>query len=161
MRSTFSSLVATIVAVLAAQPALAITFPQLTTIYVGSGVRASSSGAFVGVATTFQCSNVSGVAANVRFLILSQTGSALDSVTLTVAHGGTLTVSTHNTIAYTENFFFDFEDPDVQLNSGAVNIESTQSAVFCNAKTLRAASVEPVGSWLPLVRVNPHPDTME
>ena len=53
-----------------AQPASAITFPTLTTIYVGSGVRDDGDAGNLGVATAFTCSNVSGSPATVRWLVL-------------------------------------------------------------------------------------------
>jgi hypothetical protein len=139
-----------------AQPAAAITFPQLTTIYVGSGVRDNGGGAAAGIATTFQCSNVSGVAAQIRFLIISSGGIA-GNLTLNAAHGDTLTVSTHSTLAYDENNNLNTG----VVAAGAINIESTQSGVFCNAKTIDAALSSPVGVTLDLVRVNPHPGTVE
>ena len=49
----------------------AVTFPSLTTIYVGSGVYDSGGGAHLGSATTFHCSNVSGVTATIRFHVLN------------------------------------------------------------------------------------------
>ena len=47
------------------------------------------------------------------------------------------------------------------MNEGVVNIESLQSGVFCNAKTIDAAADSRIGVTLPLVRVNPHPGTVE
>ena len=47
------------------------------------------------------------------------------------------------------------------LNGGVVNIESTQSGVFCSAVTIDAAAISPDGVPLRLVRVNPHPGTVE
>ena len=49
------------------QPAGAVTFPSLTTIYVGSGVRDDGGAANLGLATTFICSNVSGVTTTSAF----------------------------------------------------------------------------------------------
>ena len=58
-------------AVALVEPASAVTFPSLTTIYVGSGVFDDGNGANVGTATSIHCSNVSGVDVQVR--VLSQT----------------------------------------------------------------------------------------
>jgi len=74
-----------------------------------------------------------------------------------MGNGTAITVSTHNTNAHLE------------LNSlvtgsvspGVVNIESTQSGVFCSAETIDAAAAAPVGVTRNLVRVNPHPGTVE
>ena len=144
-------------AAIIAQSASATTFPSLTTIYVGGGVR-DNGGAFeAGSATVFHCVNVSGVSTSVRFLLLSNIGNVLASATRTVVHGQTTTVSTHSTIAYVEDFNFNAGS----VGEGGINIESLQSAVFCNAKTIDASTVAPIGVTLPLVRVNPHPGTVE
>ena len=58
------------------QPAGAITFPTLTTIYVGSGVYDDGGGTFVGEATSIHCSNVSGVSVQGRVLILGPSGGS-------------------------------------------------------------------------------------
>jgi hypothetical protein len=57
-----------------AQPAAAVTFPSLTTIYVGSGVYDDGLGTNASEATSIHCSNVSGVSVQVRVLILAQAG---------------------------------------------------------------------------------------
>jgi len=138
-----------------AQPAAAITFPSLTTIYIGTGVVDDGNPDNVGEATTFQCTNVSGVAAQVRFLVLG--GMVPVSRTVNVQHGETYTASTHPVAAY-------FEKADLNtgfVGEGAINIESTQSGVFCSAKSVSASAGFPDGVVLPLVRVNPHPGTVE
>jgi hypothetical protein len=48
-----------------------------------------------------------------------------------------------------------------QLTGGVVNIESTESGMFCSAMLLDAAASAPHGVALHLVRVNPHPGTVE
>ena len=153
MKTTFGALA---VAVALTQPASAVTFPSLTTIYVGAGV--SDDGAIInnGVATVFNCSNVSGVAASVRFLVLNSSGGSQGSVTTALQHGATHTVATHLTNTFTEN-------TDLSTGSvgqGVMNIESTQSGVFCHAMIVDAADAGN-GIVLPLVRVNPHPGTVE
>ena len=141
-----------------AQPAAAVTFPSLTTIYVGSGVRDDGGGANAGVATVFNCSNVSGVTATLRFLVLNQTGNGIEAdATVQIVHGQTRNAATHLEATF---------DSDTQLNTGlivgqgVINIESTQSGVFCTAMVTNAA-VGGNGITLPLVRVNPHPGTVE
>jgi hypothetical protein len=47
------------------------------------------------------------------------------------------------------------------VNQGVVNIEATNSAVFCNAMIVDAGAAIPDGIALHLVRVNPHPGTVE
>jgi len=56
------------------QPALAVTFPSLTTIYVAAGVLDQGGAPGTGVATTVYCANVSGQTAQVRVLILDNEG---------------------------------------------------------------------------------------
>jgi hypothetical protein len=140
-----------------AQPASAITFPSLTTIYVGTGVRDGGGANNTGIATVFHCSNVSGVSATVRFLVLNAGGAFQASVTIVFPHGVTQTVSTNFTSPYIETD----ELATGVVNQGVVNIESTESGVFCSAETIDAAAATPIGVTRPLVRVNPHPGTVE
>ena len=140
-----------------AQPTHAVTFPTLTTIYVGSGVYDDGSGNNAGEATSIHCSNVSGVPVSVRVLILANNGAVEGSLTQNLAHGVTVTFSTHGT--------FIFVDADLQTGGvfqGALNVEATNSAVFCTAAVIDAAVNPPAFSMpLHLVRVNPHPGTVE
>jgi len=137
-----------------AQPASAITFSKLTTIYVGAG--AASNGSVI--ATTLHCSNVSGVSANVRFLFLGPSGTVQGDHTASIGHGFTYTISTQEVPVFVENFVF---APELVLNEGVVNVESTNSAVFCTAKVVDPSVFGAIGFTLPLVRVNPHPGTVE
>ena len=157
MRNRLFGLAAAVGAATLATPTLATTFPSLTTIYVGSGVRDNGGTVHAGTATTFHCSNVSGVSTSVRFLVLYHTGSVAVSFTRTVAHGATVAVSTHATLPYEE----DTDLGTLAVSEGVINIESLQSGVFCNAKTIDASAAFPDGVVLPLVRVNPHPGTVE
>jgi hypothetical protein len=137
-----------------AQPAAAITFPSLTTIYVGSGVESFSTQN----ATIVHCSNVSGVTVSLRFLFLTHGGGEIAGThTSVVSHGQTYRVSTRST-GFSEDFAF---SPALSVSGGVVNIESTNSAVFCTAKVVDPEAVKPTGFALPLVRVNPHPGTVE
>jgi hypothetical protein len=149
------STIATAIAV----PASATTFPSLTTIYIITGVKNSGDGADQGVATAIQCSNVSGVTTNIRFLVLNAGGAVLASVTNNnVAHGQTIERSTHNTEAYlSEGVLI----PGTSLSSGTVNIESLQSGVFCTAAIIDASLSAPVGVTPHIVRINPHPGSVE
>jgi len=155
MRKSFAAIVFALAAALAPS-ASAITFSKFTTIYIGSGVRDDGNLDDVGIATTFQCTNVSGVSTMIRFVVLSATGAVILSRTEPAAHGATLTASTHPTVAYAETDFL-----DTGAVEGAVNIESLQSGVFCTAKTISASAAYPDGVALDLVRVNPHPGTVE
>ena len=143
-----------------AQPAAAVTFPTLTTIYVGSGVYDDGSINDNGEATSIHCSNVSGVSVQLRVLILSPIGTVAGALTHTLLHGRTVTFSTHATVIF-------LGDVDTSLatgfvTQGAVNVEATNSAVFCTAAVIDAEGNPPAFSMpLHLVRVNPHPGTVE
>ena len=141
---------------LLAQPAQAITFPSLTTIYVAAGVHDDGAGGSLGTATSVTCSNVSGVATSIRILVLSVGGTILASRTFhNLSHGTSVRYATHPT----------FLGPEVDLATGAVaggiaNVETTQSAVFCTFAVVDAAGPA-AGFPLNAVRVNPHPGTVE
>jgi hypothetical protein len=152
-----TTLAAIALAAALAHPANAVTFPSLTTIYVGTGVKDSGGGnTATGVATTFVCSNVSGNVASLRFVVLDNVSSVVGSMQVTLAHGRTGAISTHN-----ESFYDAVTLNTVQFGFGAVNIESTESGVFCSAVVVDAALTAPNGLDLHLVRVNPHPGTVE
>ena len=137
----------------AATPSPAITFPSLTTIYVASGVLDDGGVENAGIATSVHCSNVSGQFAEVRVLVLNHLGNVEGAATVGILHGGTQAFSTHGTII-----------ADNVLGTGPVlgvfNVESTQSAVFCSAMVVPAATPQN-GVALHMVRVNGHPGTIE
>ena len=134
------------------QPAAAITFPSLTTIYVASGVYS-----LFDADTAVHCSNVSGQTAQVRVLVLMPNATVGDSTTQTVAHGATITVATSALTGYDAIVL---EVGDVVV--GVLNVESTQSGVFCTAHVVAQSAAAPVtGDPLHMVRVNPHPGTVE
>ena len=137
-----------------AQPAAAITFPSLTTIYLGSGVYDDGSAANAGFATTVHCSNVSGQTTQLRLLVLNRFGAVVATETFLLTHGSSFTFSTHQT------GFVDNSLDTGAVGQGVLNVESTQSGVFCSAMIVSAGSVAS-GVALHLVRVNPHPGTVE
>ena len=150
-------LVAAALAATLAQPASAITFSKLTTIYVGTGVHDDGSAANLGIATAFICTNVSGFGADVRFAILNPSGNVVTSIPFRLSHGETSMLETHSTAV--------FDGSSINTGGiieGGINFESTQSGVFCNAWIVDAANAIPAFmAPLNLVRVNPHPGTAE
>jgi hypothetical protein len=142
-----------------AQPAAAITFPSLTTIYVGSGVTSGDAQGAAGTATSFHCTNVSGVTATIRYLVLGPDGAVAGSLSRSAAHGATVSASTHETGVFNDSA--NEISAGTAIEQGGVNIESTQSGVFCTAMIVNAAADVPEGIELHLVRVNPHPGTVE
>ena len=138
-----------------AQPASATTFPTLTTIYIGSGVQ-DTTGSSATTGTLVSCSNVSGVTASLRLLFLHVTGAVAAQTTVSIPHGATRTYATRGIFSvYTNNLVTG------QIQGGAVNIESTQSGMFCTAMIMDGAPTGPNGVQLHLVRVNAHPGTVE
>jgi hypothetical protein len=137
----------------AATPSPSTTFASLTTIYVVSGVIDGGGPSGSGTASTIHCSNVSGQSAQVRVLALNTVGGVEGSSTQTVPHGGTQAFSTHAT----NIIDFPLETGNFQ---GVFNVESTESAVFCSAMTVDAATPSQ-GFALHMVRVNGHPGTVE
>jgi hypothetical protein len=157
MRNSFAVFTFAVLALV--QSATAITFPSLTTIYVGTGVRDNGGGDNSGLATAFHCSNVSGTNVQIRFLVLRDDGSGAGAITRPVPHGGSITVSTHLTAFFIED---DVVSPSIVIGRGVINIESTESAVFCQAYITEAATTVPDSAIpLKLIRVNPHPGTVE
>jgi len=152
-----TTLTAIVLAATLAQPAVAITFPSLTTIYVASGVYDLKDFPTVDddTATSVHCSNVSGQNAQIRVLFLDAFGAVAGQTTENFSHGATITVSTNDVVAYF----------DISLNvaglRGVANVEATQSAVFCTASVVDRAAAPSTANPLHLVRVNPHPGTVE
>jgi hypothetical protein len=140
----------------AAMPAQAITFRTLTPIYVGTGAVDDGGGFNLGIATSINCSNVSGVSAQVRITVRRFSGPVEGSVTFTLLHGGTRTASTHSEAT----FDLDFNLATGPVFQGLIQVYSTQSGVFCNAIVTDAADAGN-GFNLGMVRLNPHPGTME
>jgi hypothetical protein len=110
-----------------------------------------------GVATSFHCTNFSGVPENIRFVTRNQFGILLTNVVFGLAHLATLIVSTHGTVLFTEQGL---------LNTGLVAqgttaIAATSINVICTAMIVDAASASPVGIALRGVRFNPIPGSQE
>jgi hypothetical protein len=140
----------------AATPSPAIAFGSLTTIYIGSGAYDDGGGPNAGIATTVHCSNVSGNTTQLRAQILGPGGNVEASATnFALPHGNTFTFSTHGT-----PFVNEIDLNTGFFSNGVINVESTQSAVFCTAMVIQAGSVA-TGVALHLVRGNPNPGTVE
>ena len=147
--------VAAALAAALAQPAAAVTFPQLTTIYVGPGVQ-DTTGSSATTGTLITCSNVSGATAAVRILFLTSAGGIAAQTTISLLHGATRNITTRVINSVNQSTL-----ATGAIDGGVVNIESTQSGVFCSAMILDSATSGPNGAALHLIRVNPHPGTVE
>jgi hypothetical protein len=133
------------------------TFPNSTTIYIVPSARDDGSAANTGTATVVGCTNVSGVTVTVRFLALNFFGTPVADRTTSIANGATVAASTHNTVSYNEAILLN----SGPLSQGAIDVESTNAAVFCTAMTINAAASFPEGVDLHVVRVNGLAGTQE
>ena len=151
MKTTFAAIA---LAAALAQPASAITFSKLTTIYIASGVFDDGSAEDTGIATSVHCTNVSGQVTTVRVLVLDANGEVVAADSTGLAHGATMSASTHGTL------FGNLTLSTGPVVLGVFNIESLQSAVFCSAMIVDAATPQN-GVARHMVRVNGHPGTVE
>jgi hypothetical protein len=119
-------------------------------IYRASGVIDTGSAANVGVATVFQCTNISIVTENLRFVIRNFNSVIAANQLFTVPSFQTLTASTHSTALYANQTI----SPGSSIN-GTVAIAATTSNIFCTARTVDASAGIPSGIILPMVRFNP------
>ena len=148
----------TTAAVIAVLPAQATTF-SLRTIYVAAGVYDSGDADNVGTATSVHCSNLSGKSATLKVSFYGAGGGLEGASSFSLLNLWSATVSTHDTI-FSEN------DVATGLMQGVLNIQSTESGVFCTAMLVDAAGGPgaadvPEGIALHMVRYNPHPGTVE
>ena len=146
-------------ALTAALPAQATTF-SLRTIYVASGVFDSGDLADVGTATSVHCSNLSGKSATVRVSFYARNGLLEGFNSGPLANLETRTISTHAT------YFGETYLGTGAIAQGVLNVQSTESGVFCSAMLVDAAGGPgaadvPEGVALHMVRYNPHPGTVE
>jgi hypothetical protein len=118
-------------------------------IYRVSGV-ADSVGA-TGVATTFHCTNFSGVPETVRFVIRNHVGQLLVNITVHIAHLSTASASTKNTVIYAEQVIL-ATGPILQ---GTAAIAATSINVTCTAMQVESNNASPVGIELHKTRFNP------
>lgn len=163
MRRIFTAAIAVAAIALAGvAPTRATTFPTLTTIYFAAGAVDSDIDNNEGVATVISCLNQSGQTASVRYQFRSLDGTLLAGGTLLVGHLATKNVSTQGSVSY----FTSIPLPTSVFFGGSIQVLSTQSAVYCTAMLLDASQASyvsggPGGVALHMVRLNPHPGTVE
>ena len=126
-------------------------------IYRASGVFDNGGFPRTGPATVVHCTNFDLAAATVQFRIWQFNGITVADQKATLASRETFTVTTKDT-----NMFYD----NLNLNTGLVNqgsliINATSQEVKCSAMLVNAATGEPAGVALHLVRSNPSPGTQE
>jgi len=139
--------------------AVAFTLPAQATIndpevllYRASGVADSGGN----TATSFSCTNFSGVPENVRIVIRSVGGGIVANTVNTVNHLNSVIVSTSDVTIFT----------DINLATGAfgggtVAIAATSINVTCTAMLVQPSTTLPEGIQLHMTRFNPIPATQE
>jgi hypothetical protein len=139
------------------QPAQAATTDPEVIIYRFPGVRDDGSAVNAGVATSFHCTNFSGVIEMLRFVTRANGGVLLTNATFFIGHLQTITASTHRTQAYME---------DLPLETGAVQqgttaIAATSINIICTAETIDASTAVPIGVARRGIRFSPVPGSQE
>ena len=126
-------------------------------IYRFPGVRDNGGANNTGIATSFHCTNFSGVPENIRFATRQFEGSLISNEVFFVLHLQTATVSTHETFAF---------GSEASLATGSVAqgttaIAATSINIICTAMIVDAANVVPTGIALRGIRFNPVPGSQE
>ena len=132
-------------------------FPNLTQIYVTSGVRDNGAGTNAGVATTVHCTNWTAATQQIRFLVRNAVGALAANVTSQTPSLWTRTASTHLTAAFGEELVL----ATGPVGQGSLRIFATAPQITCTAVVIDASTLEPVGTNLHLVRHNPWPNAQE
>ena len=140
-----------------AAPATAAVDDPEVIIYRFPGVRDDGGAANTGVATSFHCTNFSGVPENIRFVTRDFDGTLKSNFFLPVSHLSTLTASTHFTNAYFEG---------LGLNTGPVTqgttaIAATSIDIICTCETIDASTAVPIGVARRGIRFSPVPGSQE
>jgi len=128
-------------------------------IYRIAGVRDTGGADNTGIATSFMCSNYSGVAESLKIRIVSFNGSLVAEKTFTLSAGHTFTVSTRATNLFGE---LDYLAPGTLINPpGQAVISASTPKIACSAMIVDAAAAMPNGIPLHMVRFNPQSGTEE
>jgi hypothetical protein len=135
----------------AAQSAAPAAFPNLTIIYLASGVINSAGAVNTGYATSAQCTNWTGAAIQIRHIVRSPGGTVVAVKTYNVPALDTLSASTHGTQIFGNEAAI---MPGVGLVEGSWQILSTSPNVTCTMTIVDAASAGPTGFPVHLVRFN-------
>ena len=141
-------------------PARATTFPALTAIYVASGASDIDLGA-LGMTTLINCTNLSGLTASVRYQFRAKNGTPLAGGTLALANLTSHMITSQGGAGLVGEIAL----PTGIFIGGNVEILSTQSAIYCSAMLVHATGLSngntTSGIALHMVRLNPHPGTVE
>lgn len=105
-------------------------------IYGITGLLDNGGTANTGVAAAINCSNPTGFAANVQFVVYQWDATLVANKTYLIPKDRTWTVATHATELYTEDATLDTGI----LNSGLLQIRSDNAGVLCQAQNLDASA---------------------
>ena len=147
---------AAIAAVAFTMPAQAGVNDPEVIIYRGSGVFDSDDPGNTGTATSFHCTNFSGVPETIRIVVRHRDATVLANMAFIIFHLNTVTASTHIT-----NIYSDFTLGTGAVFQGTAAIAATSVNITCTAMQIDAASLSPVGIALHMTRFNPVPGTQE
>src|SRR3954449_13517821 len=127
-------------------------------LYRISGVRDNGAGSDAGVATSFHCSSFSTVDEKLRITLRNFNHTQVANRAITIHPLDTVTLSTHLTRIFTEDFQL---SPGVSINQGSAEIFATSVDIVCSAMIIDAAVAFPDGVALHMVRFNAAPGTQE
>ena len=141
----------------AADPAMDAGGTELI-LYRFPGVIDNGGAANTGVATSFHCTNFSGVIETLRIVVRNWDGGDVANYSVAITHLATITFSTH----FTNVFAVDFGlSPGIAIIQGTAAIAATSTSIICTAMIVDAASASPVGIALRGIRFNPAPGSQE
>jgi len=157
-RCTAALVIGSAVAALPSFPASAA-FPNVTVIYLASGVRDTGQAEFVGIATLIHCTNWSSATQTIAFVVRSDTGNIVGNKSFAITPLQTFTGTTHNTAPYNEDGLL--LPAGISVGQGSIWVGATTNQVTCSASVIDAAAAFPNGVDLHLVRFNPWPGAQE
>jgi hypothetical protein len=140
-----------------AVPASAATTDPEVIIYRFPGVRDTGTG----VATSFHCTNFSGVTETVRMVLRDASATIVSNNTYTILHLRTITVSTRLNAAYLHDLTIPILAPSGIFAQGTVAIAATSINIICTAMTIDASNPVPTGVALRGIRFAPVPGSQE
>jgi hypothetical protein len=109
-----------------------------------------------GVATSFLCTNFSGVTESIRFVTRNSDGTLLTNHSFSIGHLATLAVSSHATVAFGGSVL-----GTGFVAQGTTAIAATSINIICTAMILDAGAFLPTGVALRGIRFNPVPGSQE
>ena len=140
-----------------AAPAAAAQSDTEVIIYRFAGVTDNGGADSTGVATSFHCSNFSGVDENIRFVTRDFLGILRSNLAVVIGHLNTVTVGTHRTSAYAETATL----ATGGVSQGTTAIAATSINIICTAETIDASTAVPIGVTRRGIRFNPVPGSQE